>query len=123
MRFAWVGLLVPITLAGCPDINEDPDELVSGPQVEFDPGASIIPFPNNLVIDPATGLVNLPEQCNESATQTALRTQVLNTLDGFGTFKPALQVTLTTPIDPATATDSIALYQMTSGTTPLDPAA
>ena len=56
-----------------------------GPIVEFDPSNRIIPFPNNLLIDPMTGLVNLPAQCNESATAKATREQVLNKLDGFGT--------------------------------------
>ena len=39
----------------------------SPPTVEFDPANSIVPFPNNLLLDPTTGKVNLPEQCNETA--------------------------------------------------------
>src|SRR5688572_26206545 len=89
MRKNWLwaallpGLLIGVT--GCPDVKVDPDEVGSaGPIIEFDPSNKIIPFPNNLLLDPATGRVNLPAQCNESPTSKATREGVLNQLDGFG---------------------------------------
>jgi pimeloyl-ACP methyl ester carboxylesterase len=108
-----LGLGIAIGSSGCaPSIDNDGPEGSDGPTVEFDPGASIIPFPNNLVISPTTGRVTLPAQCNESPTSTAVRTGVLNTLDGFGTFKTVLQFTLTEPPDAATLTsDNIKLYR------------
>jgi hypothetical protein len=126
LRCAAAAVLLFAT--GCPDVDTDPGEgpddppFDPGPLVEFDPSASIIPFPNNLVIDPATGRVTLPQQRCESPTQTAIREGVLNTLDGFGTFKTALQFTLTEPVDPASLTGNVTLYQRTSGTMALDPA-
>ena len=120
-KFAW--LVLAMGVAGCPSINKDIGEGIPGPQVEFDPANQVIPFPNNLVRDPANGKVNLPKQCNESATATALRENVLNRLDGFGTFEPALQVTFTEPVDPASLADHVVVIKRATGTTAVDPAA
>lgn len=116
-----------IGLAGCPDVKTDPDEEfgttppAGGPTVEFDPAASIIPFPNNLVLDPATGKVTLPQQCGEGLAAKVLRTQVLNTLDGFGTYEAALQVTFTDAFDMASLDGHVLLYQVQKGGAPNDP--
>lgn len=119
---AWLvpGLL--IGAAGCPDVNVDPGEGESAPVVEFDPAHKILPFPSNLTLDPATGKVNLPEQCNESATSAAIRTKILNTLDGFGTFELPMQVTFSEAFDEASLTGKVVLYKLASGTTAVDPA-
>jgi hypothetical protein len=110
-------------LAGCSDIKTDPSsEGDAGPTVEFDPAASIIPFPNNLVLDPTTGLVNLPKQCNEGFGQTYIRTTLLNTLDGFGTYESALQVTFSEALDPKTLDGHVLLYQRAKGTAANAPA-
>lgn len=95
---------------------------VSGPTVQFDPAAGVIPFPNNLLLDPATGKVALPATACETPTAAALRTQVLNTLDGFGTYEAAMQVTLTAPIDPATLAGNIVMYRRALDGVPEDPA-
>ena len=122
MALVAAGLLLGAT--GCPGIDVDENEVgTAGPQVEFDPAARIIPFPNNLLIDPMTGLVNLPAQCNESATAKALREQVLNQLDGFGTFEVAITVTFTEPVDEASLQDRVVLFQRTAGANAIDPAA
>lgn len=124
MRKHWLLALVLIGATGCPDIDVDENEVgTAGPQVEFDPSGSVIPFPNNLLIDPATGLVNLPEQCNESPTSKALREQVLNKLDGFGTYEVGIQATFTEPVDQASLADHVVLYKRVAGTSPVDPAA
>ena len=119
-----------VSLAACvSDPGVDPGEGVDdlpatdGPTIEFDPSSSIVPFPNNLLIDRMTGLVNLPEGCNESPAAAALRVGVLNSLNGFGTFKAALSVTFTEPVDPASLSGNVLLYKRATGATPVDPAA
>jgi hypothetical protein len=56
---------------------------VDQPEATFDPAKSIIPFPNNLLINPTTGKLNLPDPGGTGlAHQLVLG---LNTLDGFST--------------------------------------
>ena len=122
--FLVSGLLVGA--AGCPDVQVDPGEGVDdtptgGPIVEFDPSNKIIPFPNNLLLDPATGKVNLPMSCNESAASMATRVGVLNKLDGFGTFETVMTVTFTEPVDLTTVAPNVVLYKRTTGTMAVDP--
>ncbi len=119
---AWLvpGLLIGV--AGCPDVNVDAGEGVSGPVVEFDPAHKVLPFPSNLTLDPATGKVNLPEQCNETATSAGIRTKILNTLDGFGTFELPMQATFSEAFDEASLTGKVVLYKRASGGTAVDPA-
>lgn len=130
MQKTWVRALLPgllIGVTGCPDVTVDPGEGVGdmrepAPAVEFDPGNRIIPFPNNLLLDPMTGKVNVPASCGESPASQAIRENVLNQLDGFGTFETAISVTFTEPVDPASLADNVLLYKRVSGTTPIDPA-
>ena len=124
----WLACL-PLALAatGCPDVKVDPGEGVgdpssAGPTVEFDPANKIVPFPNNLLLDPATGKVTLPKQCGETAASGAIRTTVLNRLDGFGTYETALQVTFTAPVDPASVDGHVVLYKRAAGGTAVTPA-
>ncbi len=117
MRKLWLASLA--VLAGCPDVGTDTNDNAA-PYVEFDPANSIVPFPNNLVLDPSTGKVNLPKQACESAAQTALRTGVLNKLDGFGTYEVGLQFTLSEPADATTLTsDNLILYKRADSGMPL----
>jgi hypothetical protein len=58
--------------------------IMNQPEVTFDPAASIIPFPNDLLRNPATGRLNLPIPPGASPTQQQL-IGGLNTLDGFST--------------------------------------
>ena len=123
-KFAY--LLAPLLLAACPDVKVDPGQgsdlgPIDGPTVEFDPGSAIIPFPNNLLLNPATGKVNLPAQCHESPSATALREGVINQLDGFGTFETAIQITFTEPVDPASLTDHVVLLQRARGADAVTP--
>jgi hypothetical protein len=118
MRSKWLACL--LVLSACPDVSTDNNE-TAGPVVEFDPANSIVPFPNNLILDPATGKVNLPPQACESTTAAALRTGVLNKLDGFGTYETAITVTLTATPDEASAATSVYLYKRApvASTTPI----
>jgi len=117
------------TMSGCaPDIEVDHDE-VAGPTVEFDParsqevGARFIPFPNDLVRDPTTGKVNLPPQACETPAQKATRENILNKLDGFGTYETAMQVTFTNEPDEASLAGHIVMFQLTDEGVPIMPSA
>lgn len=57
---------------------------VSQSELTYDPTTGVIPYPNNLLLDPSTGKVNIPAGASETAAQKALRLG-LNTLDGFTT--------------------------------------
>ena len=110
MKTQWIACLA-LTLGACPSVTVDENEGTLGPTVEFDPANKIIPFPNNLLLDPATGKVNLPEQCNESASSLATRTGALNKLDGFGTYETAINVTFTEPVDLASLAGNVLVFQ------------
>lgn len=117
----WFACVLVVLASGCPNVQTDPEETENpggdGPIVEFDPSNRIVPFPNNLLLDPATGKVNLPAQCNESAAAKATRENVINKLDGFGTFETAMSVTFSAPVDAATLTDRVVMYKRTEGMT------
>jgi pimeloyl-ACP methyl ester carboxylesterase len=121
--------LLVITMSGCPDVQVDPDEVGGGPTVEFDPARSqaqkarFIPFPNDLARDATTGKVNLSEQNCETPASKATRENILNKLDGFGTYETAMSVSFTTPVDEASLADHIVMYQLTKDGMPLTPSA
>jgi hypothetical protein len=130
MQNKWLGSILVSSLllgaTGCPDIKVDPGEGVNdmpaaGPIIEFDPSNKIIPFPNNLLLNPMTGKVNLPMSCGEGPASKATREGVLNKLDGFGTFETAMTITLTEPVDPTTLAGHVLLYKRASGATAVDP--
>jgi len=93
-RLLLVGVL---GLAGCVSkVEADPSELgpiTPPPVAQFDPANQIIPLPNNLLLGPTTGKLALPAQCGETPAAAAIRTGVLNALDGFGTSKTVIQAT------------------------------
>ena len=129
MKNLMACLLVVTTMSGCPDVQVDPDEVGGGPTVEFDPARSqalkarFIPFPNDLARDPTTGKVNLSEQNCETPASKLTRENVLNKLDGFGTYETAMQVSFTAPVDEASLADHIVMYQLTDQGMPLTPSA
>jgi pimeloyl-ACP methyl ester carboxylesterase len=102
-------------------VTVDQNEGAALPTVEFDPANKIVPFPNNLLLDPTTGKVNLPEQCNESASSAATRV-VLNKLDGFGTYETAINVTFTEPVDLTSLPGNVLLFERVHDGTTADPA-
>ncbi|MGE3765955.1 MAG: hypothetical protein AB7L94_27110 [Kofleriaceae bacterium] len=130
MHIQWRWLVVPsllIAASGCPDVKVDNDEIGSGgPVVEFDPGNRIIPFPNNLLLDPMTGKVNVPASCGEGAASMATRVGVVNKLDGFGTYETVMTATFSDDFDPASFMDGpasrVVLYKRASGGAAVDPA-
>ncbi len=130
-----MGALIPRGLAaalvmyagfGCANVEVDPGERsvppLDGPTAEFDPSAKVIPFPDDLLIDPSTGKVALPEPCNEGAAAEEIRVAVLNKLDGFGTYEPAVQVSFSEPIDESSLDGRVWLVPRTLDGVALDPA-
>jgi len=78
--------VMAVLLAGmwacAPATHTEADESQPLPQVTtalFDPSAGIIPFPNDLLINPATGLVNIPNTDGLDAIES------VNSLNGFST--------------------------------------
>src|SRR6185312_9152503 len=120
----WLACSLVVVMSGCPDVKKDPGEgpgdLANGPTIEFDPANAIIPFPNNLVIDPTTGKLNIPAPACESPIAKAVRVGVLNQLDGFGTYEAGMQVTFTTDVDMSTITpDTVKMFERTQNGAPL----
>ncbi len=121
--------LLVVAMSGCPDVQVDPDEVGGGPTVEFDPARSLatkarfIPFPNDLARDAMTGKVNLGEQNCETPASKATRENILNKLDGFGTYQTAMQVTFTDPVDEASLEGRVLMYQLTDEGEPITPSA
>lgn len=126
MYIPWrwlVPLSLLMTASGCPDIPVDDNEIgTAGPVVEFDPGNRIIPFPNNLLLSPQTGKVALPMSCGEGAATTAIRTGVLNQLDGFGTYETVMTATFSEMFDMASAANKVVLYKRAASGAAVDPA-
>jgi hypothetical protein len=93
-RIALLGALVVL---GCaPSIEQKPSSAHT--IIEFDPAASpaVVPLPNDLAINPATGKVNAPltgTPANQEFTK-----DFLNTLDGFPVATPAI-ATASDPLD------------------------
>ena len=86
----------------------------ANPEAVFDPGSGSIPFPSNLLLDPATGRVALPTT-GLSAQQQALVAQV-NSLYGFSTL-PTVTFEFSAAVDPATVTvDTVKVFKVTGST-------
>lgn len=104
-----------VALAACtPDIPEEkaPNLVVA----RFDPAASpaVVPSPNDLALDPATGRPVVPPPPNPSEADLAF-IAYLGTLDGFPAASAAT-ATFTAPLDPATLNaQSIRVVDMTTG--------
>lgn len=119
MKRLLASLLV-LSASGCPDVTVDQNEVGVGPTVEFDParslatGARFIPFPTDLVRNPVTGKISLSSQACETPTALNTRINILNTLDGFGTYQVPIQVTFTEEFDEATVQGNVALFEVTS---------
>jgi len=88
----------------------------------FNPSAGIVPFPNDLLLDPVTGTVNIPNPDGLDAIAS------VNTLDGFST-TGAITFYLSGAPDASTLTSAnIKVYDLITGTEvpvmimPFDPA-
>lgn len=94
--------LLPIILvfgACTPDIEKEsrPNIVVA----EFDPAASVVPLPNDLARDQATGKVVVPPSATDTAAQREFNEQYLGSLTGFPSESTA-SVLFDGDLDPAT---------------------
>jgi hypothetical protein len=82
-KLLLVGALTLGAASCAPEIDQQaaPDVVLA----DFNPAASpaVVPTPNDLAIDPATGLVNAPIDPNAPAAQQEFTKDYLNTLNGF----------------------------------------
>ncbi|HVG62136.1 MAG TPA: hypothetical protein VNA24_26465, partial [Hyalangium sp.] len=84
-KLLLVGVLTLSGASCAPEIaQDDPPEYVLA---DFNPAASpaVVPTPNDLAIDSATGLVNAPIDTSAPAAQQEFTKDYLNTLNGFPT--------------------------------------
>jgi hypothetical protein len=101
MKKLWlIGALALGGVSCAPEINQDPpaDNVIA----QFDPSASpaVVPLPNDLAINPATGLVAAPIDPSAPAAQQEFTRDYLNTLNGFPT--SAVATTKITDLDETT---------------------
>ncbi|MBI3184322.1 MAG: hypothetical protein HYZ28_19485 [Myxococcales bacterium] len=88
------------------------------PQVVFNPSATPpqVPVPNDLAIDPLTGLVNAPIDPSAPEAQQEFTRDYLNTLDGFPVSATATASLLGADLDPASVTaQTVLLVNLTGG--------
>jgi len=97
---------LPLVLLGAcvPDIAQNPPPSAAV-VAEFnpDPQNPSIPTPNDLAINPSTGLVSVPSPPGTPAAQKEFNTDYLGKLRGFP-FESTASVTLSAPVDPQTVT-------------------
>ncbi|MFK7996063.1 MAG: Ig-like domain-containing protein [Granulosicoccus sp.] len=93
----------------------------TNPQALFNPGDSVVPFPNNLFfIDSNDGTLNIPIAAD--ADQTLANPQVaLNQQDGFSTISPIV-TPVSEPLDPASLVigDTVHMFEVTTLQLPVD---
>jgi hypothetical protein len=79
-------------------------KIVSFPEIAFDPSVALVPTPNDLAIDPATGKIVVPDP-GVSPAFSEFISDYLNTLDGFPVSSTATVGIVNGDLDPATVTD------------------
>ncbi len=97
--------LAAIFLSACDPVIPR-DEVPARVVAEFDPTSSEpkAPRPNDLAVDPATGLLVLEDRSDDTAAERELN-RYLRTLDGFPTAATATQ-SFSAPLDPASVTEA-----------------
>ncbi|HEU4576897.1 MAG TPA: hypothetical protein VFS67_01485 [Polyangiaceae bacterium] len=118
--------LATLQLACVESVETDPAEQgptleASRPPVaEFDPAQRVVPLPNSLLIDPATGRVNVPPSCGEEPGSSAERLRLaLNQLDGFGTSRMSLVATFSAAVDVGSTPGHVFLVRLAEHGVPL----
>jgi hypothetical protein len=117
-KVLFLGALALGVSACEPEIAQDPAPGAAEMVVaEFDPAASppVVPTPNDLALNPATGLVAAPINPNAPAAEQEFTRDYLNTLDGFPTSVSAS--TTVKNLDPTTVTpDTVKVLDLYAGT-------
>jgi hypothetical protein len=104
------------------DAAERTDTLASSlpPVAEFDPGHGTVPLPNALLMNPATGRLNVPPSCGEEPGSSAERLRAaLNQLDGFGTSRMNLVATFSAPVELESTRGRVFLLRLAERGVPL----
>jgi len=106
-RGAAIGLLAALALFGSacsPDVpsNPSPPSTVVA-QLDLSASPPVAPSPNDLAIDPKSGLVAVPPSLSDSDAQREFDTEYLGTLSGFP-FESVATVAFSGPLDPTTVT-------------------
>jgi pimeloyl-ACP methyl ester carboxylesterase len=87
-------------------------------ELAMDEASQRMPLPIDLLLDPASGKIDLPAAAWDSATVVDAKA-ALAAYDGFGT-SMGLTFGFTGPIDPATVTDAnVELWRLTEGAAPV----
>jgi len=124
LALGWVGAALCVAPGCLGDVETDASETtpVSVPVAEFDPAQSIVPLPSALLMNPATGRLNVPASCTETpdSAAAALRAEI-NQLDGFGASKLQLVATFSEPLDPASLDGRVFLVRIADHGVPLNP--
>jgi hypothetical protein len=102
IRAGYSPILDALALKGIPRANIPQIwtfSIIDSGEMTFDPANGVVPFPNDVLRDPSTGKVNLPNpktgkpltaaDCQTTDTQILLACG-LNTLDGFSTLAPPI---------------------------------
>ena len=90
---------------GCPSVPEDAWVTTTTPIFDpTDPANPIVPQPNDLIMDPATGRVAIPT-AGRSDAEAAYVEGFMNTLDGFPVNSTISCLFSAADVDPATVTD------------------
>ncbi|QRN98260.1 hypothetical protein JRI60_04095 [Archangium violaceum] len=110
MRKLWVAGVLALGAVACEKETQPATGISDVVVAEFDPAAvpPIVPTPNDLAINPETGLVDAPVDPNASAAQQEFTRDYLNTLDGFPT--TAVASTPIRDLDPATVKATSVLF-------------
>lgn len=122
-KFCPLLLLVPLT-ACAPDIPQDARP-AAAVVVKFDPGAAvpIVPTPNDLVKDPASGKLVIPTLPTDSAAQVEFNHDYLGGLNGFPHESNA-EALLSGDVNPDSVTSTTVLaLDLAKGGTPVPIAA
>jgi hypothetical protein len=114
-KLLLVGALAFGGVSCAPDIKQDPpaDNVIA----QFDPAASpaVVPSPNDLALNPATGLVAAPIDPQAPAAQQEFTRDYINTLNGFPT--SVVATTKITDLDPSTINpDTVRFIDLLKGT-------
>lgn len=122
----WASAPLSLLVAfGCTeDVRVDAAETTAlpAPVAEFDPGQRIIPLPNALLMNPATGRLQVPAGCGEQPGSAAERLRgTINQLDGFGTSEQSLVATFSEAIDPASLEGRVFLFRIAERGQPVLP--
>ncbi len=99
---------------------EETQSIAPLPLAEFDPSGGVVPFPNDLLIDPSTGHLALPPACGEEpgSGAAALRA-ALNQLDGFATLGAVLRIPLSVAVDVESVRPRLLLVRLAERGQPL----